>query len=92
MQHRLTDFGEKLAAESDPVIAAVGKMLMEVADQLDAVDRVYSGDREQDQLAAPIAALRALLPQNAPANVALHRALAAFDVLRAELEPFDRPS
>jgi len=47
---RLVDFGEWLMEDGQPALAALGRLLVDVADPLRDIDRVYSGDAASEDL------------------------------------------
>lgn len=61
-QYKMEELGEKLSAEHDPVLAAIGRQLALMANWIDSADRQYSGDASGWREGARDAALAAMAP------------------------------
>ena len=84
-QRDLASLASALQEEGDPVLIALGRHLDAIADQLEVVDRIYSGDRGHDELPAALAALRKLMTPGAGAEVARELAENAVARLKREI-------
>jgi hypothetical protein len=58
---KLRNLAEMLRMESEPVLAALGTLLEDVIDPLHAIDRVYSGDANPEQLNPALDKLKELI-------------------------------